>query len=531
MSGFLATPEQLFTAADRADLEARGIALEEAERQLELLAAPPPRVRLLRPCRLGDGIRPLDPADQPRLVALADEAALAGRLSKFVPASGAATRMFKGMLATLDAVGRAELTVGLLTTQATAGDVDAAETLALLDGLERFAFYPRLVAQVAAAGRDLEALRRQGEVRPILEALLLPCGLGFADLPKGLIPFHRDPEAEEASRSPFAEHLAEALATVADADRRARLHLTIPAAHRSGFEAELERCRASRWAAGFALEVGFSHQEPATDTLALDPEGQPFRTPEGRLLFRPGGHGSLLRNLELAGGDLVFLRNIDNVLPARRAAIVTHGSKVLVGVLLDVQQRLHELQGRLERARVPSTTLLAEAAAFAAEELGHPAPPGLDALALKAFLLDRFERPLRVCGMVENRGEPGGGPFWVETAFGEVSLQIVEAAQIDPHSASQQEIVRASGYFNPVDLVCALRDRHGRPYALADFADPTTAFVANKSQFGRPLRALEHPGLWNGGMARWNTIFVEVPAETFAPVKTVLDLLRPEHGG
>lgn len=513
------------TAADRRQLAGRGIAVEEARRQLALLATPPPPVRLLRPCRVGDGIRTVAAAEADELAARAEAAARQGRLSKFVPASGAATRMFRAPLAVLNAAA-AEIPRAAL--EAAAGsDAAVRDVLEMVDRLERFAYYPDLAGSLRDAGLDLETCRRQGRLRPILEHLLTPAGLGFGDLPKGLIPFHRHPRG---ARTPFDEQLAEAQATIADDGGVCRLHFTVPPGAEERFRRRLASAREilEADASGTAFEVSFSCQEPATDTLAGDPEGGPFRLADGSLCFRPGGHGALLGNLARSGGDLVLIKNIDNVLPDRLKAPTVRWKKLLVGLLLEVEEEIdRHLEALAEEA---DPAVVEAAAAFAARQLAAPAPEG-DPETVRRFLLDRLDRPLRVCGMVENRGQPGGGPFWIEGPDGRPSPQIVEKAQIDGADPEQAARLARATHFNPVDLVCKLRDRRGRPYKLARFVDPRTSFVTRKSQEGRPLLALERPGLWNGAMAGWNTLFVEVPPETFAPVKTVLDLLAPEHQG
>jgi hypothetical protein len=359
----------------------------------------------------------------------------------------------------------------------------------------------------------------------------------------------------------FDEHLVEAAAHLRDGTGLCRLHFTVSPEHRGAFTERLAAIgpRTAR-RNDSRFEVGWSHQAHATDTLAVDLDDRPFRTDDGRLLFRPGGHGALLGNLEAAGGAVTFVQNIDNVLPDERKDEVVAWKHALAGQLLTVRDRAFELLDRLEGGGgdpvpggenvlaedVLTEELLAEAARFLADELHRPLPTRLAAApadARRRALIDRLDRPLRVCGVVPNAGEPGGGPFWVRSAAGEgadegagpassedeLSLQIVEASQVDAADEGQQAILRSSTHFNPVDLVCSLADRHGRPYDLARFVDPSTVFIAEKSHQGRRLKALERPGLWNGAMAGWNTVFVEVPLATFAPVKTVFDLLRPEH--
>ena len=457
-----------FTPADLSQMARLGIDPAEALRQIELFRNPPPFTRVVRACRVGDGIRRISKASEPWLLARFEEAARSGRVAKFVPASGAATRMFKDLVA---------------------GQSDAVRIFQ--ENLPRFAFY--------------EDLRTEK-------------WLDYAEMPKGLLKFHRYPEGP---RTPFEEHLVEATDVTRDADGVCRLHFTVSPPHQDSFERLLEEVRPvyeTRY--GCRFQVSFSDQRRSTDTIAVDPENRPFRQEDGTLLFRPGGHGALLDNLNSLGWDLVLLKNIDNVVPDSRKPVVNGWKKALTGYLLALQERIFRLSERLEA----DPAALDEAAKLVEGELSRPIPSGVDR---RQFVLDALNRPLRVCGVVRNQGEPGGGPFWVEDANGQVSIQIVESSQIDPKI--RDEVLSQSTHFNPVDIVCALRDRHGAPYDLHRFVDPATVFISSKSHEGRPLKALERPGLWNGAMAGWNTVFVEVPDETFAPVKTVLDLLRPEH--
>lgn len=512
----------LFSARDLQQMAGMGIAPEEAARQVELFRNPPPYTRVLRPCRPGDGIRSLSLAEHKELLEHFDAAARRGRTAKFVPASGAATRMFKDLLAYLASSAIAE---------------PSAPVRAFFDNLPRFAFYETLAAALGANGIDLDEAVRNGDWRTVLRYLLEKPGLGYADLPKGVLPFHRYPEGP---RTPFEEHLVEAADIDRDEDGLCLLHFTVSPEHQDEFERLLDRVRPAleeRFDCRF--EVSFSAQRHATDTLAVDPQNRPFRTEDGALLFRPGGHGALIDNLnELGrdGWDIVRLRNIDNVVPDDRKPVVHLWKRLLGGCLLAVREaafvhldRLEALDGvRGEQAE----TVLREAGDFLEKELCRPLPEGFaqaDSHERQRFLMDALDRPIRVCGVVRNQGEPGGGPFWVESPSGGISPQIVETSQIDPKSPEQQEALKVSTHFNPVDIVCGLRDRLGHRYDLHRYVDPSTVFIAEKSHEGRPLKALERPGLWNGAMAGWNTVFVEVPDATFAPVKTVLDLLRPEH--
>ncbi|HYG61667.1 MAG TPA: DUF4301 family protein, partial [Thermoanaerobaculia bacterium] len=477
---------------------------------------PPPYTRVLRPCRPGDGIRQISTAEEHWLLARFEGAARDGRIGKMVPASGAASRMFKSLLAYVNGSG---------------GEPEG-EVRTLFDNLERFPFYDALAAVMARGGHNLRQAVDGGDYKTVLEYLLTPRGLGYEELPKGLLLFHHYPEGP---RTPFEEHLVEAVEQTRSADGRCRLHFTVSPQHEEEFRrllAEVGPRYEERY--GVRFDVTFSYQKRSTDTLAVDPENRPFRQDDGTLLFRPGGHGALLDNLDALGRngwDIVLIKNIDNVVPEERRPLISQWKRLLTGQLLAVQDRVWRLLERLEEG---STNALDEAAAFLEKELSRSLPAelaGVSEEVRRRRLIDLLDRPLRVCGMVRNLGEPGGGPFWVESKTGEVSIQIVETSQLDPKSEEQQAQLAASTHFSPTDLVCALRDRHGRPYDLHAYVDPSTVFMSTKSHEGRPLKALERPGLWNGSMAGWSSVFVEVPDATFAPVKTVTDLLRPEHQG
>ncbi len=414
----------LLTDADLRQIEAHGLTGDEVLRQLALFAAPPAPARLLRPATVGDGVVRIEEGSHPGLLARWEEASRAGRLSKFVPASGAASRMFAGL-----------------------EGGDTPERARYLENVYRFPFPDRL-----------DRLR---------------------DLPKGLVPFHR---YGDGARTAFEEHLVEAAAVARDAGGVCRLHVTVSPEHEASFRALLDGAGARlERKLGVRFDVVFSHQDPSTDTLAVDSDDRPFRLADGTIFFRPGGHGSLLSNLEASSGDVVLIKNIDNVQREERAGPGILWTKLLAGSLLDAE--------------------------------GASRAEG---------------RPVRVAGVVRNQGEPGGGPFWVAGPDGP-SLQIVESSQVDLADPGQAAVWKASTHFNPVDLAVSLRDGSGRPYRLADFVDENAVFIARKTKDGRALKALERPGLWNGAMARWKTVFVEIPIEAFTPVKTVFDLLRTEH--
>jgi hypothetical protein len=482
-----------FTVDQKAQLRERGISEDEANRQLALIAAPVAHADVVRPCRLEDGIETIPVERQEALILLHEEAARQGRCSKFVPASGAATRMFQEVL----------------TGKGVA---------ALLEGIDRFAFVDDLRAELAFRGYDLDVLRGAGSGAEVVDALLGADGLGYATVPKGLIPFHR---YANGTRTAFEEHLVEAAGYVRDAQRVCRMHFTVSPEHLHAFRLLTERTMPAYEQSLFArFELAFSVQRASTDTIAGMPSGGPFVSDDGRLVLRPSGHGALLDNLGELGGDIVFIKNIDNVQTDPNRADTLRWKQILGGRLVELQREVFLHVARL-RSRPVSPVFAAEASEFARKVLGAEAQGD--------GLLRLLERPIRVCGAVRNTGEPGGGPFWVRGRDGRITRQIVEPQQVDDRLEPQRAALREATHFNPVDLVCGVLDVSGAAFDLRAFVDPRTGIVAKKSHQGRDLLALERPGLWNGAMAEWITVFVEVPISTFTPVKTVTDLLRPEH--
>jgi hypothetical protein len=518
-----------FTAGDREQLAARGVTIEEAERQLELLARPPAPVALVRPCTVGDGIVKIGEVEGRELLQCHADAAERGRVRLFVPASGAATRMFQDLVAV-----RANPALGTpaaVDDAARAGSGEAKAMRAFLAGIDRFAFFAELKHLAERGGTPLRVLVREGPLAPILDALLGEDGLGFAARPKGLIPFH---DYADGPRVPLDEHLLESSQISADADLHCRLHLTVSSEHRAAFEARLAESEPRmRERLDVSFEATFSEQKPSSDTIAADPSGGPFRNGDGRLLFRPAGHGALLENLADLAADLVMVKNVDNVAHDRYKDATFRWSRVLVGLATQLERRAVGLVRRIE---ADESGALDEAAVFVRDSFHCvPPPPAVNGAAARpehdraAWLLDALSRPIRVCGMVPNTGEPGGGPMWVRGSDGAVTPQIVELSQVDMEDSAQRAVVASATHFNPVFMALALRDAHDRPHPLHRFVDPRAVMVAKKSAGGRELLALERPGLWNGAMAGWNTVFVEVPLSVFNPVKTVNDLLRREH--
>ncbi|MGD9763887.1 MAG: DUF4301 family protein [Candidatus Binatia bacterium] len=510
----------MFSDADRARFAAAGIPPEEVDRQIALFTDPPPPMQLERPCTIGDGVQVLSTTDRAAALEAHAEASAAGRVSKFTPASGAASRMFQSLLAVR---GSGPLARAAVEARASAGEADARETLRFADNVDRFAFADAVRGALARGGRDPQALLDAGDLGALLDAVLDANGLDYAAAPKGLLPFHRYPDG---ARTGFEEHLVEAAAVARDARGIARLHFTVSPAHAERFAALLEAVRAAHERrSGARFDVGFSSQKPSTDTIAVDAENRPFRTAAGEVVLRPGGHGALIENLQDLQADIALIKNIDNVQPDHLRAITVEWMRVLGGHLARLQRELAGHVAALTSESPPSHAALSAARRCAAERLGLTIPAEAGA----AELAQALERPVRVCGVVRNTGEPGGGPFWVRGPSGRLTVQIVESAQVDARDPAQAAVFDAATHFNPVLLACGLRNRAGRPFDLRAFIDPSAVFIARKSFEGRELKALERPGLWNGAMAHWITVFVEVPEAVFTPVKTANDLLGPAH--
>lgn len=506
--------QSLFSQEDLKQIAAHGLTEDLVHAQLATFKNGIPFTTLCRPCTPRDGMTVLRDEELPALVDFHNQAAAAGRVSKFVPASGAASRMFQTLLQSYH--------------NEAVSDRNQADLTQFFVHLEQFAFSTALWEILHTHGLDLATCLTQRQYRPILKYLLTPAGLNYANLPKALLPFHRYPDH---CRTPLEEHLIEAAAYAQDCKRIARVHFTVALEHETAVKTHLEHIKQRYERTGVRYDITWSCQHPSTDTIAVNPDHTPFRDPQDHLRFRPGGHGALLKNLQDLSADIVFVKNIDNVVPDRLKDVTYTYKKALGGYLVMVQRQIFAYLEQLETGDVDAATFR-EMCTFAQQKLAITLPETLGHVAAQErcrFLAVQLNRPLRVCGMVRNVGEPGGGPFWTGREPTALSLQIVEASQVDLASAEQRTVLAAATHFNPVDLVCGVRDYRGRPFDLMAFVDPETGFISQKTQAGKPLQALELPGLWNGAMAHWNTIFVEVPLITFNPVKTVLDLLRPEH--
>ena len=476
----------MFTRNDISQIEARGLSVAEVEKQIDNFRNGFPSLPVVRAASGGDGVRQLSEEELHNAEELYNSRAKEIKTIKFVPASGAATRMFK------------ELFEYVNDDKRTPG-IDK-----LITNLEKFAFFAELA----------KYLKPQIDDRDVVRNIIID-GLGYGSKPKGLVTFHA---YKEGARKPVEEHLVEA-ALYASNGERAAIHFTVSPEHKAGFLALLEE-RQSYYEKkyGIKYEVSFSEQSPATDTIAVNPDNTPFRNDDGTLLFRPAGHGALIDNLDKLDADIIFVKNIDNVTTDERKPDTITYKRVLAGELLRLQERSFELLRALERGE----DRYEEAKRFLCNDLCCKLPED----ASHELIVETLDRPIRVCGMVKNEGEPGGGPFWVGDDKGREQLQIAESSQI---AKEDMHLMKEATHFNPVDLVCGVKRYDGTKYDLKQYTDPKTGFISSKSAGGRELRAQELPGLWNGAMANWNTIFVEVPISTFSPVKVVQDLLRPEH--
>lgn len=497
----------MFIEKDIQQIKERGSDLSVVEEQVRYFENGFPFLQLSKAATVGDGIIRLTEDEIAQVISEFDKSAADGEIAllKFVPASGAATRMFKSLF-------------GFLQEDKKDKSVEEFFTK-----LKDFAFYEDLKTCLAADGLDIASV----DEKTIASYFLTSKGLGYGELPKGLLKFHNYPER---SRTPLEEHLVEG-AKYANAGSNVQIHFTVSPEHRDKFEKlVVEVLPSYQTQYGVRYIVSFSEQKSATDTIAVNLDNTPFREKDDSLLFRPAGHGALLDNLGQLDADIIFIKNIDNVVPDRIKGETITYKKALAGTVLKYQKKIFAYLDQL--ASGTDAALLAELDGFFRNELCVVPPAGFESWGddeKKAYFIGKLDRPLRACGMVKNQGEPGGGPFWAENADGSSSLQIVESAQVDVDNADQNSIFKNSTHFNPVDLVCAVKNKKGELYDLKKFRDPLTGFITGKSKDGKELKAQELPGLWNGSMADWNTLFVEVPLITFNPVKTVNDLLREQH--
>lgn len=501
---------------DLQHLAQKGISPEKLHLQLKMLAEGFPFLKLVGPATVGQGIVAITPEIEKTSTGIWNEfLAQGGKVVKMVPASGAASRMFKDLFA-------------FLNGKSDHPDNDFIKKF--FEEIEKFAFFDDLNAATQRLyGKSVDTLIKEKKFKEVVFTLLDESGLNYGQLPKALLEFHK---VMGGSRTPLAEHLAEGAQYAAGKGGKVHVHFTVSPEHRQLMEAKIEEVKgnlAKHY--GVDFDVTLSEQKPSTDTVAAMDNGEPYRE-DGQLFFRPGGHGALIENLNDIHADVVFIKNIDNVVPDEKRDVTNRFKKVIGGILVGLKQKADDY-ARLIKKGVPSKEKLVEIELFLEENLNivNVNTAAMTDEEKARYFFDKLNRPMRVAGMVKNEGEPGGGPFIVQEKDGSTSLQILESTQIDMKDKKSAKMLKEASHFNPVDLACAINDFNGKPFHLPDFVDIETGFISSKSRKGVEFKALELPGLWNGAMSNWNTVFVEVPAETFNPVKTVNDLLRPAHQG
>ena len=504
----------MLTEQDLKQITQKGISEEKLNNQLEQFKTGFPFLKLEAAAAIGRGIIAPDEAQRQQYVEAWNQYKAEGRrVVKFVPASGAASRMFKDMFAFVDA------------------DYDVPTTdfeKHYFDNIQKFAFYDALnAACLKNEGKDIPTLIAAGNYKAVAAQMLRPEGLNYGQLPKGLLLFHN---YAEGPRTPMEEHLVEGALYAASAGE-AHVHFTVSHEHMELFKQKVaEKADLYAQKYGIKYDITFSEQKPSTDTVAANADNTPFRNDDGSLLFRPGGHGALIENLNEIEADVIFVKNIDNVVPDRLKQDTVEWKQVIAGVLVTLQQKAFGYLRKLDTGKY-SHEEIEEIIRFVQQDLccRKPDIKELEDAELVIYLRKKLNRPMRGCGVVNNVGEPGGGPFLTYNQDGTVSLQILESSQIDKSNKEYMEMFTKGTHFNPVDLVCAVKDYKGNAFNLPEYVDKTTGFISSKSKSGKELKALELPGLWNGAMSDWSTVFVEVPLSTFNPVKTVNDLLREQH--
>lgn len=510
----------MFKPEDISQITAHGSQTEVIEQQIENFKTGFPFLKLTEAASNYHGIIKLSESEVHKYISIFDEKnSNELELIKFVPASGAATRMFKSLFSALEDLRKGK----------TADEIMSDKEVALFfDRLDQFAFYEDLQKLVASKNKSIEETTAQ----QLLEGLLLEQGLNYGNLPKALLKFHR---YDDGNRTSLEEHFVEGALYSKNSHGTVNLHFTVSTEHQQVLEKLVTEIKPKyENLLGVTYHTSFSDQKPSTDTIAVTLDNELFRNKDNSLLFRPAGHGALLENLNDLEADLIFIKNIDNVAPDQLKKPTVESKKALAGILLSLQEQIFNYQKILNehQSGALESGFYAELSNFLENVLNITPPQNQfssEKEELYQYFSKKINRPLRVCGMVKNQGEPGGGPFFARNSDGSISLQIVESTQIDFNNPEQAAIARKSTHFNPVDLVCGVRNYEGKKYNLLKFSDPKSGLITTKSSDGKELKAQELPGLWNGSMSDWNTLFVEVPIETFNPVKTVNDLLRKEH--
>lgn len=509
------------TLADFAQAYSQKTPVENIRRQLTAFRNGIGKMELAKAATIGDGIFALPEEAAEKYAAMFDARKDSLTLKKFVPASGAASRMFK-FLCDFDA----EFDPDKETVNAYINRKRDSALSVFLIGLEKFPFYQALMDTLMAQP-GYATWTKTARTFHLVRILLFEPPFNYANKPKGILPFH---QYESHVATPVCEHLKEAVA-YGTSGNTADVHFTISEEHHQEFREAVEAARATvEKDSGAVITCSFSYQHKSSDTISVDLNNKPFREADGSLLFRPGGHGALIENLNELDADIVFIKNIDNVSHNNMQAIALY-KKALAGGLLELQESVFGYLKQMDDGEA-TEELIGQIFSFAESKLSQHIPADVSKYTFenkKEYARQLLNRPIRVCGMVKNEGEPGGGPFWIEAERGRLSLQIVESSQVNHSDKQQADIFAQATHFNPVDIVCGLKDYQGNRFNLRDYVDHSTGFIVHKTRFGKDLKSYELPGLWNGAMAGWITLFVEVPLETFNPVKTVNDLLKPAH--
>ena len=513
----------MFTEKDIQQFENKGITLKQVEAQVSRIKNGMSYSNLISAATIGNGIESYNENETQELIKSYEAKLNELDIVKFVPASGAATRMFKFLFQFLNNFNPKKDTIDSYANKQNDRLIKA-----FVFGLEKFPFYKEVLSKAKTINTNFVNLNKNEAYLEIVKTMLNQDGLNYSFLPKGLLPFHEYPTG---TNTPFQEHLMESI-LYASSNGKANLHFTVSEKHHSYFNAELDKVKKDlEKETNTTFNVSYSYQNEATETLALTVDNTIFRNEDGSILFRPAGHGALLENLNDLNNDIVFIKNVDNIVVLELNKKLSNYKKVIGGVLLKAQEKAFNYLRELDNKAVGEEKLL-EIASFISSKMNVVIEDTFDDLTQsekRLFLKDKLNRPIRVCGMVKNEGEPGGGPFWVKDENDNMSLQIVEFAQIDIDNKAQKDIVKNATHFNPTDLVCGVKNYKGEKFDLLNYVDSEAAFITMKTQNGIDIQALELPGLWNGSMAYWNTIFVELPVETFNPVKTVNDLLKSVH--
>lgn len=512
--------EMNFSPKDFVQICDNEIHLETIQKHLNIFKTGAPKAILSRPATIGDGILQLSELQFQESADLFDNEKAKLKLKKFVPASGAASRMFKFLNEFLNEFDPEAETINAYINRKKANNLTV-----FLTGIEKFPFFEQVNEKLRAEIADFDSLKKDLKNYHSIKAMLAADQFDFANKPKGVLPFHK---YNDHIATPVEEHLNESV-SYASSNAIAHLHFTVSEIHQEQFEKTVEPIKNKmKILSGIEVDVKFSYQKKSTDTIAVDLENNPFRNEFGKLVFRPGGHGALIENLNALEGDVIFIKNIDNVIQNHIGTIAFY-KKALAGTLIEIQHQVFSYLTKIEEIGVDE---IEEITDFVKNKLNTEVIDDFLKYTLEnkiSYLKAILNRPIRVCGMVKNEGEPGGGPFWALDSKGNGSLQIIETSQIDLNNTQQAAILQRATHFNPVDLVCGIKDFKGNKFDLTQFVDAKSGFIVEKNKNGKPLKAYELPGLWNGAMANWITLFVEVPLLTFNPVKTVNDLLKPSH--